>query len=564
MNNLLSQSVKVPHRSGHYLGHHFMFTAPVGTLIPALCHPIIPNTKIHLKTLLSAELAPLATSCYLRTSVRLEAFFCPMRFLYGGFEQWLTRDFVWPQNDNTWANRRGVKLPRVYMIGSTFKQASAPGSLLDYLGIRCIGGTGNPNNDEIYDNDKIYFNIFPLACYHYIVDQWYLNSAVQSPNFIRPTKSGSSPNAHHLPYIVYPGSSVSDYGFEDINLSANNWLLQLRQRNFPVDYFTSAMVSPQVGDEQTAKVDTSGGNSYVSISAIRAASSLQIWRERLGLAGRRLVDYVRANYGADLSDGNARRPMYLGSGVIDLYNKGVDQSYNDVNAGVLSTRNPFKTVGAQYGRPAANGEVTLVEDFTAQEPGYLMVMCSVVPKVNYASGVERYMMHYCQDGCETDLANPILQNVGNQPIYSAELTAGDIIEPNGATSGTARPYGNRTHIFAYQQRYSEYMFRNDRISGLFRDDQSLESFVSQRVIAPSGVNADDNTLTSAFLEIPTTYLDQVSAVQSGVSQYGAMIDSYFDFAVSQPLYESSVPSLVNPSEEHGKDVVVMRGGKRIV
>lgn len=556
MNNLISQSVKVPHRSGHYLGHHFLYTAGIGEAVPVLCQPLAPGSRVRLKTLLSASLAPLASDTFLHASMRLEAFAVPLRFLYGGYEIWASRDFVWP-SISSYSSRTGVKIPCVQLSGATFKASVAPGKLLDYLGCRL----STTDMAYIADNDVVKLNIFPLLAYRYIWDTWYRRPDIQVPYFRRPASATTVNTVRYMPYITYDGATPSDYGVVGVSLSTGAELLSTWQRNFPIDYFTSALVSPQLGDDSTVGIIPDSGDGHFTIAALRAANSLQVYRERMGLSGQRFSDWLRGTYGTDLSDSNGRRPIYLGSSSIEFYSHGVDQAFSDTTAS-MSTNNPFKSVGARYGQPMSNGESSLVDDFTCDEPCYLMVIATAVPKVMYSSGIERYMLHYTKDGCEADLANPILQNVGNQEIKMAEISPAAIIEPNA--SGNP----NINNVFGYRERYSEYMYRNDRVSGLYRDGQSLASFVAQRYVgnpdASSPIGQSRTTISDAFLRIPKTYLDQVSAVGSSVSTYGVMVDMYFDFGVSQILYDSSIPSLVNPAEEHGKDIVVMRGGKRII
>lgn len=538
VNNLIYQSFKIPNKSGHYLGHHVMLTTDVGKITPLLCHPVIPGTRVHLKSLISAQLAPLATDAFLRTSMRVEVFAVPIRFLYGGYETWLTRDKV---SDGT--NQYGCKLPYLSLTGSVFKQVCQPSSLADYLGVR----VSQTDMSYIQDTDLVRLNIFPFLAYRYIYDTWYRRPDVQSPFFLRPI-DGVTPTSlvRVLPYYSFAGSSANDYSLKAVSTAGGGWLLSTVQRNFGIDYFTAAQLTAQLGSEETVKVETQGSDSFVTISSIRAANSLQVWKERMGVAGPRFNDYLRANYGTSISDSNGRRPIFLGSGSIEFYSKGVDQSFNSQTSGGVSTNNPYKSVGATYGKPMANGEISLVDNFVAEEPMYIMCMITCVPKVNYSSGVERYMLHYTRDGAEVDLANPILQNIGNQPILQAELSPAAVREQN---------IGD---VFGYNQRYSEYMYRNDRVHGLFRTGENLAAFVSQRYIGQSPV------MSNSFLQIPTTYLNNVSAVGSEVSTYGCQVDSFLDFSVSQPLYDSSIPSLVNPAEEHGKEVVVMRGGKRII
>lgn len=537
VNNLLYQSFKIPNRSGHYLGHHVLLTTDVGTLTPLLVHPVIPGTKVHLKALVSASLPPLATDAFLRTSMRLECFAVPLRFLYGGYESWVTREKVY---NTSAAADRGVRLPYLALTGAQFKQYCKAGSLADFLGVR----VNQTDMTYIQDTDEVRLNIFPFLAYRYIYDTWYRRADVQSPFFRRPASNEANNSlSQFLPYTIFPGATDKDFGVQNFTTTS---LFPLLQRNFGIDYFTAAQLTAQLGDMETVKVETLGTDNVVTISALRSANSLQVFKERLGVSGPRFNDFLRSNYGTEISDSNGRRPMLLGSGSVEFYSKGVDQSYNSQSSGSISTNNPFKSVGATYGKPMCNGELSLADNFIAEEPMYIFVMCSCVPKVNYSSGVERYMLHYTHNGCEVDLANPILQNVGNQPVLQAELSPAAIREQN------------INDVFGYNQRYSEYMYRNDRVHSKFRSGENLASFVSQRYIAQSPV------MGSNFLEIPKNYLDNVSAVTNQISQFGVMVDSFLDFSVSQPLYDSSIPSLVNPAEEHGREVVVMRGGKRII
>lgn len=537
VNNLLYQSFKIPNRSGHYLGHHVMLTTDVGTLTPLLVHPVIPGTKVHLNSLISASLSPLATDAFLRTSMRLECFAVPLRFLYGGYESWVTREKVYNSSTQSYL---GVRLPYLVLTGAEFKTYCKPGTLADFLGVR----VSQIDMSYIQDTDEVRLNIFPFLAYRYIYDTWYRRADVQLPFFRRPAYNEvNNAVTQFFPYFVLPGTNDKDFGVQSWKTTS---LFSLLQRNFGIDYFTAAQLTAQLGDSETVKVETQGSDSVVTIAALRAANSLQVWKERMGVSGPRFNDFLRANYGTEISDSNGRRPMLLGSGSVEFYSKGVDQNYNSQSSGTINTNNPFKSVGATYGKPMCNGEISLAENFVAEEPMYIFVMATCVPKVNYSSGVERYMLHYTHDGCEVDLANPILQNVGNQPILKAELSPSAVREQN------------IFDVFGYNQRYSEYMYRNDRVHSKFRTGENLASFVSQRYISQSPV------MSSNFLEIPKNFLDNVSAVSNQVSQFGVMVDSFLDFSVSQPLYDSSIPSLVNPAEEHGKEVVVMRGGKRII
>lgn len=528
-------NVKVPHRSGFDKSHKAFLTGKVGTLVPILTDELIPNTKVHLRSVISAQLPPLATDTFMRVNLKVEAFFVPTRLLYGGFEPWLTHEplYVPGSPDPVYA-----QIPILRVPGSTSQPQFVAGSLGDYLGARCKGTSSTLTTPQ-------YYNIFPFLAYHKIYDDWYRNVNIQSPVFVRPFKNssgGSSIQLYTLPYVTLPESLLPENVnyFTTSKLADGVNLGDLRQRNFGYDYFTEAFASPQKGGAQKVEVNTS--NNTFTIAALRAANSLQQFAERNQIAGYRLQDFVKANYGANLSDGVAQRSIYLGSGQIEVYNKGIYQSA-PLSAG--DATNPFGTsgvagLGAKFGDAACNGQISLVDEFTAQEPGYLMVMASLVPVVTYGAGIDKMMTRYNNWQSQTDLATALLQNVGNEPIKSQELT--------GIPSD---------HIFGYTERYASWKTRFDRLHGLVRDGQTLQAFALQRTIE------GEPEISAEFLQIPTSYMDQVTNVAGWLSQYGYWADCFFDYKVSMPLAQYSVPSLQDPAYEHGVDVQVDLNGSRL-
>ena len=156
-------NLKVPKRSGFDKSHSKLLTAKCGTLIPILVDELTPNTKVHLSEIISAQLPPLATDTFMRVNLKLEAFFCPTRLVYAGYEKWLTRDKIVDINQTQY----DVCIPRLTIPAAT----STNGTLADYLGVRSmVGGSPSPS---------YYVNIFPFLVYHHIWNSWYRNTQVQ-------------------------------------------------------------------------------------------------------------------------------------------------------------------------------------------------------------------------------------------------------------------------------------------------------------------------------------------------------------------------------------------------
>ena len=558
--------INIPKLSGFDKSHQNLLTSKCGTITPILIDELIPGSKVNLKLALSAQLPPLASDTFMRCSIKCEAFFVPFRLLCASFESWFTDDFKRFSNyTNSSGNvvttvaKKGM-LPCIGNLSATdtddagaITAMTAVGSLFDYLGFKTGVSTWFSASTGVV-------SAMPPLAYHRVYHDFYRNTLVQSDVFLPPTGSSTSSNgpspygyapyAGSAPYQFFYAKSATDVGPDylfsskrSLQLADGSFLYDLRQRNFGLDYFTTSTPSPQQGSPEVVTFGTSGSTGQFSIAALRAANSLQQFKERNNLAGNLFVEQCYARYGVSPSDGVAQRSLYLGSAEYEVYTKGVYQQTEDVNGSGPNSNNPFgNQVAAQFGSARASGNNTLVSNFEAKEPGYLLVNATLVPRVTYSTGIHRRFLNYRGDGSLADLANPILQNVGPQPIYQNEL--------NGSLS---------QNVFGYTDRYASFKTMEDELHGLVRDGQSLQSFALQRSFASNTTPQ----INAAYLRIPTDYMDQVLAVSSGVSGMSYWMDCYFDYKVAQPLAKYSLPSLQDPAYEHGRTIVVNKGGSRI-
>lgn len=547
----------VPKLSGFDKSHQNLFTSKVGTITPVMVDELIPGSKVNLEAALNASLPPLATDTYMRCSIKCEAFFVPARLLAGGYEAWFTDEqkallYTQPGASGPELTQQATT-PYLPVIGQPApgstdvfeSELRANGSLADYLGFRTSGN--NVLNVPI--------TALPFLAYHRIYNDWYRNSLVQKEAFLPVSaNSGILPQkvAASSPYVFHDSGNYVWATDEALTLADGVRITELRQRNFGLDYFTTATPSPQQGNAQIVTFNTSGATGSFSIAALRAVNSMQQFKERNNLLGNLYPEQILGRYGVRPSDAIAQRSLYIGRAEFEVYSKGIYQTQNAYSSDGDETRpgtivhndgpNPFGAVGSRYGSAFASGKGLNV-NFEAKEHGYFMIMATLVPRVTYASGVERYLRHYCGAGSLSDLANPILQNVGPQPIVEDELTG------NGDT-GT---------VFGYTDRYAEFKTKQDTLHGLVRDGQTLDAFALQRSFASTAAPR----INSAFLEIPTDYMDQVTAVKQWISDYGYWCDTYFQYRVAQPLAKYSLPSLQDPAYEHGKTIVVSKGGNKL-
>ena len=545
--------VEVPKNSGFSLKHRNSGSLTCGTITPLLVEEVIPNTRVSCKLNLVHQLPPLASDTFMNVKVKVEAFFVPFRLLSRSFEAFFC-DF--PQRvalfSSSSTEGSGAsffdltgRMPVFHFADDVPSSVWSAGTLLDYVG--CI-------IDSIQYQGGFDFNPAALEAYHLIWQEWYRNPKVQNPAFVEDI--GGSQNIvpadrtriMSMPFKFYRdgfGAQVSNavISFDSTNLANANLadgvsIFSLRQRNFGFDYFTSARPSAQQGAAAVIVSPVSGGNASTTIAAIREQNSIQQFRERNNITSPRMVDQVKARYNANLADGVAQRPICIGSATYEVVTRGVDQTADGTASSGL--QNPFNTVANQYGRAYGAGSDYIISDFVANEPGLIFINQTLVPVATYSSGIRPYLRRYVASGSIVEMANPILQNVGDEPI-DASCLDGDV--------------GNVGTIFGFQDRYGSFMYHPSEVHGMLRDGQSLSSFVLQRSFGSSPV------ISTQFLEIPKNYLDGVFAVSSGVSGLSAWYDSIIELNLSMPLNEFSIPSLQDPAYEHGQSVNLNRNGQ---
>lgn len=569
--------VQLPHSSGHDLSHRNSGTLKVGQLTPLLVEEVIPKTRVNLNIPVSVQLPPLVSETYMNLKLKHEVFFVPKRILSASFQDWFVDQKIEritnPVSGSSFTEPTFFeaipRLPYAVLTGWNGTQDEkltkffGAGSLADYLGMQINSCSGGSNRRGLE------FQLDVFTMYHLIWQEWYRNTYVQKPAFVRNADNDGLlifgrpdspfgtefPLAESLPYR-YTCKSISPVNgvfIDNVRSIVNennidNWLcadghpfFAMRQRNFGFDLFTSCRPKPQAGDPVSLNVTPNDGAGTFTIAQLRAANSLQQFRERNNIPGTRYVDQIMARYGCRPSDGVAQRPVLLGSSTMDVYSRGIDQT-----AAGSEGKNPFSGMAAQYGRAGANGTVNLVDDFMAEECGYIIVLQSLVPEVTYSTGIAPYLERYLNDGSIVEMANPLLQNVGDEPIKT-----GMLIDDGSSV--------NRNTIFGYNDRYCTFMMHKNEVHGELRDGRTLDAFVLQR-------SAGDTPLviSSEFLEIPQNYLDQVLAVSVETAKgVTAWYDAIINLRISNPLADYSMPSLQDPAYEHGETITLRRAGQII-
>lgn len=590
--------VNIPDRSGFDLSHEVLTTAQTGTVIPITHFEALPGDTIRMNGSMKVTLPPFAVPFMGRVDAELTAAFIPYRVIWNGWQSFITQNNGVSPSLQFRSREDGssdqslvpqmvphLALPSVSTVmGREVGASSAsqgvnndgfghpllgPGSLADYLGMKI--STNVAHN---------FVSALPFLAYQKFCDDWIIDDNITYPFFSRFNNPGimriasqaqtgasmarriRSAYAHMLPFMsghsdVNGQTSSLNQDFTLVDLDTEligrdpvytnsdsaytfnrlRMLGGLRQRCFAKDYFTTATLQPQAGAESSVLFNVSGsadpsdnsvsGVGSFTIASLRAANSLQKWLERNNIAGTEYGSQILAHFGVTPPDAVLNRSVLLGRVRTPVVTSAV-QNTAGATVDTASSKNPFAgQLGSAAGFGSGYDNGRLIDDFSPKEHGIVMVFFTLIPHAYYNSGIKKDLKHLSYG----DFAWPEFAHIGDQPIYDYELRR---------TPST----DSETTIFGYQQRYSEYKFMQDIVNSHLADGNSLEVFALQRGFDyPAAPTEGYPLLTTDFLEIPMTYLDQVFAVNSAISGYACMVDAYFDTKAIRVLPEYSLPSL---------------------
>lgn len=553
--------VDIQNRSGFDMSHYNIGDGKTGTLIPVLCEEMLPNDTVSLGFMDKIQLLPMATNFSGRIDMRFEAFFVPNRILWGGWQDFQTlpdnnpyqTPFVRPTIAPHFTNYNPIEPTNSLHF---FNYHFGAQTLFDYLGYGSSSKGWSGSYSSPVPSNSLSISALPFIAYQRIYDEWYRNPRITQPLFVRPDGVSSTPddNVYNLPWIstlqhsTGPSNSENaiwlDSSSSSNKLADGSFLTTLRQRCWGDDYLTTCSLYPQATGSITGSPISVKGNSF-TISDLRTANVLQRWAERRNIAGPRYADQLLATWGVMPSDAIIDRPIYLGSYSHGVYTSPIFNS-NSVSGNTEEStgqgNNPYSNLPASSaGQSDGVGQGSLVNNFHVTEHGFLMVIASLVPHAFYSTFKRSYLKRLKI----SDYANPLLQGLGEQAV-SSDLARGD--------SFGQLLSGSNESTWGYTPQYSDYKYHNDEVHGTRRDDNSNKWFALQRSVYEN----NNNVLSTAFLEIPTDFLDQVSNVSTANAGCSYMYDIYFNLKIVRTLSEYVIPTLGDLKDVH-KERIPFRG-----
>lgn len=485
-------------KSAFNLGHEVKMSGKMGNLMPFYLQEVVPGDMFMGRSEIMLRLAPTLAPIMHRVNVYCHFFYVPNRIVWDGWEE-----FIFPKK----ADSIAPAMPLVTCNSTT----AGKGSLADYFGLPIIQGA------EAYNVTCLPFRAYSLIWNEYYRDQNLQNevditaTGLGSQNYMRIRQrawekdyfTSAFPTPQKGPAVVAPINgdavtykSISEFKYADgtspvtiEDLVANNQIVQ----------------SENTGVYKAGRIENIDSfDGQMTIEELRRSARLQEWLERAMRAGTRYKEAIMSFFGVDIGDARLDRPEYIGGGMQPITISEV------LNQTATSGQEPLGTMG---GHGIAVGSQNKFK-YTCKEHGYIMGILSVLPKTAYSQGIDRTWTRQDRyDYYFHEFANLGEQEIKNKELYFNHTT------PDGT--------------FGYQQRYAEYKYMQDRVSGDFRDTLDFWHLARQFDNEPA--------LNEDFIKCMPEDVQRIFAVQDSTDNL--WIQVYNDIKARRPMPYFADPTL---------------------
>lgn len=504
-------------RSSFDRSHTYKTAFDANYLVPFFVDEVLPGDTFNLSPTLfgrlSTPVVPIMDNLYLDTFF----FFVPNRLVWNNWQKFNG------EQENP-GDSTDYLVPTVACDGVS-------GTIYDYMGVPSLAGNGAAEGATI-DIDAL-----PLRSYNLIWNEWFRDENLQDSVDV---PKGDGPDDAATYSLLKRGKR------HDYFTSALPWPqkgpgveIPLSQSSIPVNfsYLDSGIVKPfalgsnssgqaitynattgsvtNIGAYYTtsgyprAEIDLSSAINP-TINSLRQAFQLQRLLERDARGGTRYTEILRSHFGVISPDARLQRPEYLG---------GFSQR---VNINPVQQTSATDSTSPQ-GNLAAFGVIASKQRGFKKsfvEHGYIIGLVNLRADLNYQQGLNRMWSRRTR----YDYYWPVLAHLGEQAIYNKEIFATGVAEQDD-------------DVFGYQERYAEYRYKPNMITGKLRstDPQSLDVWhLAQKF---------DNLpqLNDEFIS-ENVPLARSLAVQNEPQM---ILDVYFKLSCVRPMPVYGVPGLVD-------------------
>lgn len=248
--------------------------------------------------------------------------------------------------------------------------------------------------------------------------------------------------------------------------------------------------------------------SAITINALRQAALYQQILELDARGGTRYVESIYSRFGVISPDFRLQRPELIGQGSSKINVYAVPQT-------APTTGDSPQGNLAAFGLAEIHGNHGF--RYSATEHGIIIMMINVRADLTYQQAVPKMFTR----STRLDFYEPLLNGLGEQAVLNREVFA----------QGTAAD----TQVFGYQERWSDYRYKDSEITGKFRSTyaQSLDIWhLSQEFGALPALN-------SSFIE-ENVPMDRILAV---TDESDFLADMHFSYNHVRPMPMRSNPGI---------------------
>ena len=534
-------------RSSFDLSFDHKTTFNTGELVPIYVQEILPGDTFSLDTnfivRMQTPIKPVMDNAY----IDIYFFFVPNRLTWDKWEEFMgeNKDGAW-DDDITEYNIPGIAV--------TSTQPYTKGTVADHMGLPINAPLGTD------------INCLPFRGYTLIWNDWFRNQNLQAP---LPTYHQND-NVHTL-----TSNDLNDPSYGGAMLKVNKF----------ADYFTTASPEPQKGDpvligignsapvvgtgdalgikwstnqeDRYLGYSTSGSNhvtlsttngqagttstnmyspknnsllgvstdpdksgliadlaqaTSVTINQLRQAFQIQKFLETDARSGTRYIEIIKGHFGVTSADARMQRPEYLGGERFPINMDQVLQTSESSSESPQGNTAAFSLTGAKE-------SAGFTKSFT--EHGYIIGVACVRTDHSYQQGVNRMWARKRK----FDFYWREFAHLGEQEINEFEIYNGEKVTNN---------------TFGYQERYGEYRYNQNIITGEMRSTYAQPLDVWHY----GDYYESQPNLSAEWGEETTANVDRTLAVQSTVSDQ-FLAEFYFKIKATRPMPLYGVPGLID-------------------
>lgn len=475
-------------KSNFNCNHDIQTTADVGYAVPIVTDRILANTHVKMDINQASFSNPTIAPLYGRYRVKYVAFWAPDR-LY--IPEWRDGDAMVGDD----YHYPILPLPE-FIPADTYEQYTGNGSpyvpytsLLSYLGMypamtqSCDWRSGDyptPSNalpllafwdiyrhyilnvqeddfpirtrsfrPSVFDDNVEYpaFNPEDTRISRAYLDSFFKEVRINMTQGLYDISNAYIRNLHHSPFAIKAVASgttlhsdITSVLNDDLTL-LNNYHYGLPLVPYGPDMFTSWVSNENVElEREQSKVvmDVVGGKAIMTMDSWVLASRIQNKVRKSIFKNSDFAEYIDVQYGIKPPT-TLTKPMFLGAFVSDIVFNDVISSVQGGDGQNKQSLDSNQNLGSRagYGRGTDFDKHNFIE-FTAQEPGTLMVIQMIIPEVFYYEG--RDEMYDVQNFNEE--FNPAFDGVGFTPLQMStlNLTPSLRYSPTGTSAFNQVPY----------------------------------------------------------------------------------------------------------------------------